>query len=321
MGCKHAGWSCVREEVAEELGEESLEETLVLATALTALGTVALAVATIYLAYKTGKMVEANRDTVEANREMVAEMRASRVAQERPQIVVDADYSRSPLIDVVVRNIGKGAAREITFDFSALMVSSLSADEHSVGVPLNELSYFKEGMDFLAPGAEITTAWDSIISLRPVLEEEGLEDGITITSRYKSLDGDPYETEWTINPLLMERYDFPEQGVVDVVKELVKEVEGLSKTFDRAMDSSQGELRVSTDAERRERREDVTAGGKYGHMDKVRVKRGEDMVLNGQIGKYLGGGLYQVFVSGQGPQRIGEEDISPMPCENAGQGV
>ncbi len=125
-----------------------METTLVVATAFTAVGTVALAVATIYLAYKTGKMVEANRDTVEANREMVAEMKASRVAQERPQVIVDADYSRSPLIEVVIRNIGRGAAKDITFDFSAPMVSSMSEDEHSVGVPLNELSYFKEGMDW-----------------------------------------------------------------------------------------------------------------------------------------------------------------------------
>ncbi len=296
-----------------------METTLVVATAFTAVGTVALAVATIYLAYKTGKMVEANRDTVEANREMVAEMKASRVAQERPQVIVDADYSRSPLIEVVIRNIGRGAAKDITFDFSAPMVSSMSEDEHSVGVPLNELSYFKEGMDFLAPGAEIVTAWDSLISLRPVLEERELEDGFTITSRYKSLDGDAYETEWTVNPLLMESYHFPEQGVVDAVKDLVEEVEGLTKTLDRAVDSSQGELRVSTDAERRERREDVAAGGRYKYMDKVSVKRGEDLVLNGQVGQYLGGGLYQVFVSGQGPQRVGEEDLSPRLEEDEEQ--
>jgi len=77
------------------------------------------------------------------------------------------------------------------------------------------------------------------------------------------------------------------------------------------VDSGHGELRVSTDAERRARREDVAAGGKYKHMDKVRVKRGDDLVLNGQVDQYLGGGLYRVFVSGQGPQRVKEQDLSP----------
>ncbi len=78
-------------------------------------------------------------------------------------------------------------------------------------------------------------------------------------------------------------------------------------------------MRVSTDAERRERREDVAAGGRYKYMDKVSVKRGEDLVLNGQVGQYLGGGLYQVFVSGQGPQRVGEEDLSPRLEEDEEQ--
>lgn len=57
------------------------------------------------------------------------------------------------------------------------------------------------------------------------------------------------------------------------------------------------------------------AGGRYKYMDKVRVKRGEDLVLNGQVGQYLGGGLYLVFVSGQGPQRVGETDLSPRTDE------
>lgn len=296
-----------------------METTLVVATALTAAGTVALAVSTIYLAYKTGRMAEANRDTVEANREMVAEMKASRIAQERPQVVVDADYGRSPLVEVVVRNIGRGAAKDITFDFSAPMVSSLSVDEHTVAVPLNELSYFKEGIDFLAPGAEYATVWDSLISLRPVLEERGLEDGFTITSKYISLDGEYYETPWTVNPLLMEGYHSPQKGVADAVGELTKEVSGIAETLGRAVDSTHGEVRISTDAERRERRADVAAGGKYGYMDKVRVKRGEDVVLDGQVGQYLGGGLYQVFVSGQGPQRVEKRDLSPRPEEGGEQ--
>jgi hypothetical protein len=219
---------------------------------------------------------------------------------------------------VVVRNIGRGAAKDITFDFSAPMVSSLSADEHSVAVPLNELSYLKEGIDFLAPGAEYATAWDSLISLRPVLEERGLEDGFIVTSKYKSLDGEHYETPWTINPLLMEAYHFPQETVVDVLGKLVKEVAGLTKTLGRAMDSSYGEVRVSTDAERRERRADVAAGGKYKYMAKVRVKRGEDLVLNGQVREYLGGQLYRVFVSGQGPQRVAEQDLSPRSDEDEG---
>jgi hypothetical protein len=85
----------------------------------------------------------------------VEELRETRIAQERPQIIVDADYYTDQRVNVVVRNIGKGAAKDITFEFSAPMVSSLSQREGSEIPPVNELEYFKRGIDFLAPGAEI----------------------------------------------------------------------------------------------------------------------------------------------------------------------
>ena len=37
----------------------------------------------------------------------------------------------------------------------------------------------------------------------PLLREMGLQEGITVTSRYESLTGESYETLWTINPLLL----------------------------------------------------------------------------------------------------------------------
>jgi hypothetical protein len=54
----------------------------------------------------------------------------------------------------------------------------------------------------------------------------------------------------------------------------VDEVRGLAQTLDKVVDSAQGELWNSTDAERRAKRQEVAAGGKYKHMDRVSVKRG-----------------------------------------------
>jgi hypothetical protein len=36
------------------------------------------------------------------------------------------------------------------------------------------------------------------------LKANGLMEGITITSYYEDRQGERYETEWTINPLLLE---------------------------------------------------------------------------------------------------------------------
>ena len=61
---------------------------------------------------------------IRVSRETLDEMREARVAGGRPQIIVEADHSRLPMVDVVVRNVGGGAARDIEFEFSSPMVSS-----------------------------------------------------------------------------------------------------------------------------------------------------------------------------------------------------
>lgn len=180
-------------------------------------------------------------------REMVKEARETRAIQERPEVIVDADYSDQDVIDVVVRNIGKGAAKDVTFDFSTSMESSISTGKDSEGVPLDELPYFTEGIEFLAPGAEIRAFWDTYIGLFPLLRERGLSEGITITSRYKSLTGTPYETRWTINPLRL-------SGMPHVKRrgenEIAKAVESISKDLHRVV-SLRG-LKVISRTEQRE---------------------------------------------------------------------
>lgn len=169
---------------------------------------------------------------VRFTREMVKEARETRITQERPEVIVDADYSNQDVVDVVVRNIGRGAAKDITFDFSTPLVSSISNRKDSEGVPLNELPYFKEGIEFLAPEAEIRAFWDTYVGLFPLLRSEGLTEGITITSKYKSLAGEPYETRWTINPLRI-------SGTPHVKRrgenEIAKSLENISKDLHRVV--------------------------------------------------------------------------------------
>lgn len=106
--------------------------------------------------------------------------------------------------------------------------------------------------DFLAPGAEIRCAWDSYVSLLPLLREKGLEDGITITSKYKSLTKDSYETTWKINPLLLSGAPQVARRSID---ELTKAVQRISKNFDRV--TSLRGLRVITKTEWRQENEQL----------------------------------------------------------------
>ena len=118
------------------------------------------------------------------NHDTLQEMRESRTAHERPHGLVIAEYRHGTLVEVVVSNIGRGAAENITFEFSAPLESSVSYQRDSEVVPLSELRHFREGLNYLAPGAEIAV-WDSHANLVPLLREMGLQNGITVTIRYE----------------------------------------------------------------------------------------------------------------------------------------
>ncbi len=167
-----------------------------IAQVVSAIGTVGLTVLFGFQLRVFYRQVLVNRDTLN-------EMREARVSHERPHVVVTAEYRRGTLVEVVISNIGRGDAKNITFEFSSPVESSVSYRRDSEVIPLSELPHFKEGLSFLAPGAEISTVWDYHANLVPLLREMELHEGISVTSRYESLTGERYETLWTINPLLM----------------------------------------------------------------------------------------------------------------------
>ncbi len=168
----------------------------IIAQVVSAIGTVGLTVLFGFQLRVFYRQVLVNRDTLN-------EMRETRVSHERPQVVVTAEYRHGTLVEVVISNIGRGDAKDITFEFSAPMESSVSYRRDSEVIPLSELPHFKEGLSYLAPGAEIATVWDYHANLVPLLREMELYEGISVTSRYESLTGESYETLWTINPLLI----------------------------------------------------------------------------------------------------------------------
>jgi hypothetical protein len=49
---------------------------------------------------------------------------------------------------------------------------------------------------------------------------------------------------------------------------------------------------------------------KYGQNDTVWVERGAERPLEGQVLRYLGGGTYEVAISGQGVRVVQEQALS-----------
>jgi|GEM_PF-974166 hypothetical protein len=170
------------------------------------------------------KMIKMNRRTL-----YLQEWQATAVG--RPQVIVDDDFSRLPDVDISIRNISEGAAKDITFEFSAPV-------ERSDGTVISDLAYFKDGLDFLAPGKEITLHWDRLDTLLPFLEEKGLEGGIMVTTRYKDLAGMSYETAWNLHPSIYKDGNYVHHRdigeLVDATGELVDAVREISAKMDGA---------------------------------------------------------------------------------------
>jgi hypothetical protein len=151
------------------------------------------------------------------------EARRARDDEDRPQIIVDADYTGRFTTNIVVRNIGHGIAKNITFEFSAPLQSTSGHD-------ITELPYFQNGINFMAPQTDLPAVWDSYQNVVQNLRDKDLTDGITITSHYEDRQGERYETAWTINPLLLEGSGYSEyKGYEDEVQALEDQARALER--------------------------------------------------------------------------------------------
>jgi len=161
--------------------------------------------------------------------------RKARDDEDRPQIIVDADYTGRFTTNIVVRNIGHGTAKNITFAFSAPL-------ESTGGYDITDLPYFKDGINFMAPQTDLPAVWDSYQNVVRNLKDKGLTEGITITSYYEGRNGERYETEWNINPLLLEGsgysdykgYEDEVQALQDQARALERIAEGLKEAKETA---------------------------------------------------------------------------------------
>ena len=89
----------------------------------------------------------------------------------------------------------------------------------------------------MAPQTDLPAVRDSYQNVVKNLRAKGLTEGITITSHYEDRNGEPYETAWTINPLLLEGsgysdykgYDDEVQAVQDQARALEKIAEDIAE--------------------------------------------------------------------------------------------
>jgi hypothetical protein len=82
---------------------------------------------------------------IRVTRRSVEEMRAQRLAGGRPMVIADDNYNNLPDIDIVIRSMLGGPAKDITFEFSApvegsggYVITDLTRFQERVGLPLSQ---------------------------------------------------------------------------------------------------------------------------------------------------------------------------------------
>lgn len=143
----------------------------------------------------------------------VHEVRQEFLASGRSVVAVHDEYDHdSDALSLAVENVGRGPAKDISFDFSHPI-------ESSDGVVISELPLFTIGLTSLAPGARITCYWDDLHDQLGMLRSRGLEGGdFVVTVRYSDLPGARYSNQWDIQPGIYEGLrspPHPEQHVAD----------------------------------------------------------------------------------------------------------
>jgi len=183
----------------------------------TCIATVALAIATITLAIF-------NRYHAKATRQMVVEMRKNRELQMRPCIVLDFDF-QGALMNLAVKNMGDGAARDVRFQFEPHFVNS-------AGMDVCEYPIFKDGISFLAPHKEITQFVDLGTKY---FKEAGKPRQFDVTITCKDATGaNHYSDLIPIDLSIYERFRIEGlKGVPEHLADLKEEVKKLREDFER----------------------------------------------------------------------------------------
>jgi hypothetical protein len=144
----------------------------------------------------------------------VEEMKRAREAQEQPEIIVDFDaISHPPFIQLVVHNIGNGAARYVKFSFEPELIAS-NGRNYSKSV-----TFLKEGIPFMPPNRKLTQLFDRI----PDLLESKKPLAFDVTLSFEDVRGNVYSR---VIPLDLKVYighaEIRPKGIYEVVQQLEK---------------------------------------------------------------------------------------------------
>lgn len=168
----------------------------------------------------------------------VREARRLREEQSRPFVTIDFEVPSASLVNLVIQNVGKTVARDVTFEFDQAPQRALERDRAEGGTTFAESLLLTRGIPSLPPGKVVTTFFDSFLQRK----EEEFPDSYTVTVRYS--DHALKQTFEDVYVLDLGFYRGLAFLTTHGVHDLVKEVEKVRKELHKW--TGQGGLNVLT---------------------------------------------------------------------------
>lgn len=143
------------------------------------------------------------------------------------------------LLEIVIKNIGSGAAYAIRFAFTA---DSETPGAESLLKPLRELKSFQTGLNVLLPGQEFTSYWTDV----RLQFDEKVKTIITVTTTCRSATGDKYERTHAVDLSELQGVSRlgtpPLLSIEQHVRKLQEDVHNLATGFRRLRVDSNSQL-------------------------------------------------------------------------------
>lgn len=180
----------------------------------------------------------------------VKETQTAREERSRPFVLLDFEIVGSVIVELHVRNIGATLARDVRFEFDKPLETTAASGDWN----LADLSLFRDGIPYLAPGKVIKVLFDQFVTR----EEKGLPRAYTVIVTYADAKRTNHYREQIV--LDLNTYVGTNGINQDGLHELHKQLKDLVKNIERWTDS-RGLKIVTTDDQARwakERRERLT---------------------------------------------------------------
>jgi hypothetical protein len=144
-------------------------------------------------------------------------------AQFRPFVIVDLDI-QPPFIQLVISNLGSSLARDVRFEFTPPLESSLAAARGKT--PIGDVSLFRDGIPSFAPGKRLVVLFDN----GRTRTDAALPDRFDVTLSYR---GDPLRGRF-IDNFTLDLGMYREWGAIrrKDVHDVAKEIEKLRGAVD-----------------------------------------------------------------------------------------